>query len=678
MILNFSKYENMALAVGLIIKMVLAAYLASPYLNDLFIPFVNYYVSSGFQDPYVHFVEAGDLSSFPYPAVMLYVLAVPSLLFGWLADFFPSAHLYYFIYRLPLLAADLVIFIVMRSWLHERREYLVWLYWLSPVLIYISYIHGQLDAIPISFLFLSLFFLFKKNFLWASIFLGVSLAAKTHIILALPFIVLYLQTQNFQKKYKQITVFLAVTAGVFLLVNLPFLFDPAFMSMVFHNKEQGKLFLSGIPFGDNLHFYLIPACFLLLWIRGSLLKSYNKNILIMFLGFAFGTILLFIPPMPGWYFWLVPFLCFFYVRETGRSPLLFAGLQVFYLLYFFVTYNPEWIVLHGIDPVFLQSLFFTLLQTTLLFSCILIYRRGIQSYSRHKITSAPYFIGIGGNSGTGKSLLSSALTDIFGSWNTTILRGDDMHKWERGHKKWQEVTHLDPKANHLHREIRYLSELKHKKQILRRHYDHKTGQFTQEQRIRAGKINIFEGLHPFYLERQRSLYDLKIFISPQEDLALHWKVSRDMKERGHSLEKIMAQVERRQKDLEAYVEYQLRYADIVVEVFLEQPIGDVEENAPSSFTYRLQLPNSVYVEDVAECLSLAPDLSIKHQYCENDRQLLDVSGIISKKELAEVADQLIPGLKDIGINEPEWPENAYGAMILILAYYIFEDADYAR
>ena len=57
---------------------------------------------------------------------------------------------------LLIVASFIGILIILNSWLrgHSLNK-LIWLYWFSPVLIYISYIHGQLDVIPIFFLFLS-------------------------------------------------------------------------------------------------------------------------------------------------------------------------------------------------------------------------------------------------------------------------------------------------------------------------------------------------------------------------------------------------------------------------------------------------------------------------------------------------------------------------------------------
>ena len=68
-----------------------------------------------------------------------------------------------------------------------------------------------------------------------------------------------------------------------------------------------------------------------------------------------------------------------------------------------------------------------------------------------------------------------------------------MHRWKRGHEKWDEFTHLDPKANLLHKEIVMLNDLKSGKRILRKTYDHDNGTFTDAAMFSPRNVTIFEG-----------------------------------------------------------------------------------------------------------------------------------------------------------------------------------------
>src|SRR4051812_16671240 len=61
-------------------KLLLGSFVASHYLRDLFVPFTNYFVDSRFANPWSWFAAHGVLNSFPYPPVMLYIMAAPRLL----------------------------------------------------------------------------------------------------------------------------------------------------------------------------------------------------------------------------------------------------------------------------------------------------------------------------------------------------------------------------------------------------------------------------------------------------------------------------------------------------------------------------------------------------------------------------------------------------------------------
>lgn len=676
--------------IGLLLKILLGAGLASHFLTDFFTGFVNYFITSNFENPYQFVVETNLEQFFPYPALMLYVLTLPKILLNtFITGDAGTSMVNMLAFRIPLLIADIGIFLVLKSWLESRVMKVVLFYWLSPVLIYISYVHGQLDVIPVAFLFVSLFFLFREKFFTAAVLLGLAFSVKTNIILVYPFFFLYLYSKD--AKIRDLLVFTLIPVAVFLLINLPYTFDPAFFQAVFRNHEQFKVFESYITI-NNAVIYIIPASIFLLFLKGVLIQHYNRSIFIMFLGFAFGIILLFIPPMPGWYFWLLPFLAYFYIKEKGRAPLLFFGLQFLYLCYFAITKDSDYFdVFQAIAPVYAShdnlysilskanidadmavNVVFTLLQTTLLINCGVIYKKGIKSYSKHKITNAPFLIGIGGDSGAGKTRISTALANVFGLKNVTVLRGDDMHKWQRGNSKWDEFTHLNPKANHLHKEVGILQKLKHRHKVYRRRYEHATGQFTPEYVLKPNNIIIFEGLHPFYLEAQRTTYDLKIFLNPEKQLLSHWKIIRDMEERGHSKEKIMEQIKKREKDSATYIKTQSRYADILIEARASKEINDIgNKDEKIDLHFMVSLSNSVYMEPLVEALEKIIDL--EHWYDDKDKQVIIIKNSCSPEQLHSLADNFIPELEEIGVNMSNWSNDTFGILQLLITYYIFTE-----
>ncbi len=680
----------------LITKVIIGSFLASQFLTGYFIPFVDFFVESSFKNPYHYFMNKNQPDMFPYPSLMLYILTVPKLLFGWLSPDPKVTFFDLFIYRLPLIIADISIFLIIRSWLKDKTTKLIQFYWLSPVLIYITYIHGQLDVIPIAFLFGGFYFLFKGKLTLSGLFVGLGCACKTNIILILPFYILYLLSKNIQ--VKEVFFICGTLLSSFFLVNLPFIFDSSFIKMVFQNQEQEKLFQFVFTLGD-LSLYVAPSCILILILKAALVKRFNRDILMMFLGFSFSIILLLVPVMQGWYFWLVPFLTYFYMKEEGRSKLLFWGIQIAYLLYFGVISNTDYLEVFqlispgiaglispyelffqwGMDSNKIVNLSYTILQTLLLFNCIWIYQKGLESYRKHKITSTPFLIGIGGDSGAGKTTLSDAIQQIFNKSNTTILRGDDMHRWERGDGNWAKMTHLNPKANHLHKEVHCLKKLKNGKKIYRRHYDHSTGCFTNELVLNSNSLIMFEGLHPFYIQAQRALYDLKVFIKPAEELMKHWKIVRDSKNRKYDKETVLKQIEKRKSDSIEFIASQSQFADIVIEPKPLKPILSIQDDDEDIIVaYDVSFSNSIYIEPILEDLNQIDTLNFSHTYSEEDKQTLFISGQVPEEILMKIIKKRIPGLQDIGISDPKWQADAYGVILMIIVYCIFEKESYDR
>ena len=465
--------------------------------------------------------------------------------------------------------------------------------------------------------------------------------------------------------------------------------------MVFQNNEQGRIFDLAFKIG-NSSFYFIPACLLLLLVRGAMITNFNRDIFIMFLGFAFGIILIFVSPMQGWYFWLIPFLTYFYAKSEDSDFPWLIFLQIAYIAYFAVIENSDFgrvfslrqadysVLLYtqnllSFNSNFLIGVTFTILQVMLGVNCYQIYRQGINSYAQHKIVSKPFFLGIGGNSGVGKTNLSEAISNIFSLSNSLVIRGDDMHKWQRGHEKWSEFTHLDPKANLLHQDIAMLNDLKSGKKVSRRIYDHESGTFTDTLVFLPRNITIFEGLHPFYLSRQRKLYDLKIFIKPDRELADHWKIVRDILKRGYSKDKIVQTLKLREDDSRNFIASQSQYADIIISPKPLHPILSIGSATETiEITYDLLIPNSVHLEHIIDDLNLIKDLTVSQDYLDDDKQKISVQGCISSNELSAIANNHILGLFDLRVDDPEWPCDAFGATILLLTYSIFEVAEYGK
>ena len=75
---------------------------------------------------------------------------------------------------------------------------------------------------------------------------------------------------------------------------------------------------------------------------------------------------------------------------------------------------------------------------------------------------------------------------------------------------------------------------------------------------------MIEGLFGYYLPQMRDVYDVRVFLNPPEDIRRRWKVQRDCSRRGYTTDQVLAELDRREPDSEAFIRPQRRYADIVV------------------------------------------------------------------------------------------------------------------
>lgn len=676
----------------LLLKLAAAAMFASGYLADLFIPFLEHFALHPLDNPYEAFQQRGELRSFPYPAFMLYgleILRLPLALLG-LTD--PGLNGAMVLYRLPLLAADIGILLILCRWINERGRLVMYLYWGSPVLFYITYLHGQLDVLPVFLLIAAVFLLLRERPLLSALVFACGMAAKTNLLVILPFIAVHIWQNTHSPK--QVLRFGAVAVGGFLALNLPYLFSDGFVAMVLMNAEQQKVAAAQIQFGNQpAGFYVIPALLILLLVLALKLRIHNRDVFMAFIGFAFGAFLLFIAPMQGWYFWVVPFFAYFFALMPRIYSLSFLALQASYLLYFGVIAQSDYLLLArfgtagtadgptlagwlggmGINPDMALDASFTLLQTALILCCGAIYYRGIHLPQRRTMSARPFMLGISGDSGAGKSTISATVTRLFGERSVEVICGDDMHKWQRGHVRWRELTHLDPRANELHDELRYLHAIRRNRIIWRRHYDHSTGRFTDELPLRPRPVMVLEGLHTFYLKASRDMFDLKVFMKPQHDLMVHRKVLRDMKDRNYSREKVLESILQRLEDSKKYIAVQEEHADVVIAFMAHDPLEDIgNPDLVIREWLQVTLVNSFFLDPLVEAiLSVAPD-ALHHYFDQNDRQVLEFAQPLSADQIRLLGERLVAGgLEELGIYQPGWQDGWMGMVQLILGYCIF-------
>jgi uridine kinase len=670
-------------------KVILGTLLASFYARGLFIPFTNYFVSSGFHNPYAHFVALGRDNSFPYSPVMLYLLAAPRLLLSPLlpagVDTVSLGHL--FTLRLPLLAADLTIMFVLCSWFPNRVKQVLLLYWCSPIVAYICYWHGQLDIIPTALLFLTLHGVRQDRYAFAMACYGLALATKLHLIVALPFLVVYAAEQ---KGVAYLAKTLPILVGAALLGFGPFLFDPAFHKMVFATAEAKRLFAFQVPVGvGGLKLQVAPLALILLFFRFTAYPKRNWDLLILCLSIAFSAFVVLIPPRPAYILWSIPFTMVLLCRQErtdARFVLPFALTNAAYFLFFWLGPQSDvfdaWRVsfpamadlqsniargyaMLGAHDGF-ESLTFTLLQGCLIGSIGVTYLFGVRSNAVYRMRTRPVLIGISGDSGSGKDTFTRLLMGLLTPDRAEVIAGDDYHRWPRGHEQWKVYSHLDVRGNNLHQQMEHAIALSSGNTVYKVHYDHNTGKFTEPQPVHPNRFLIFQGLHALAIQQLREMYDLRVFLDPDEFLRRLWKVQRDGKERGYTPAQVLESLQRRDADRHKYILSQRAHADLIVVWHPRTPFDPDAFDSEPKLALEIETLNSFYLGAFVDGV-MARGIEVLNYdpYVDGHWQTLLLAGTISGAELSALAQEVIPNLDELSGMATGFVDGLEGCLQLI-------------
>jgi len=664
---------------GVAAKIVAAFCFGSHFATRWFAPFV-YSAVHGLSNPWAVFMAKGEPLAFPYGPAMLGILA-PAWLPATFLSFDPSGHLGLFLLRLPLFIADLVVLILLMRWLRVYARDVVVAYWLSPIVFYATYVHGQLDLIPTALLCVSIFFMFKRRVVAAGITFGVALATKGHLLVAAPFLAVFLYRQR-----RSFLTFAAVAFGVAALLYAPCLSSPDFRAMVLHNAEARKLWAVVVPYGQpGPALYVAPAALTIAVLRFATYRKVNRELFLMFIGAVYVVLVTVVPPQPGWFIWSIPLVAYFGARfsKSGRGALMMvSGAYLFYFvisdpLVFFEAADPilgagfgaavvSYFEAHapGLISSHAASAAWTILFSTTAIVAFEMYRKGVRSNSVYAFRDQAFMIGVGGDSGAGKHTIGRHLAALF-EGSMTLINGDDDHRWERGHAKWREFTHLDPRGNRLSSQLESLADLRRGGNVRKRHYDHDLGRFTEPLLLPAKDYVSIIGLHPFYLSSQRALFHLRVFVDPKEEIRRAWKVSRDVAKRGYTPEQVIEQMDRRSEDSAKYIQPQKKHADVIV-----RQIEDVKGATQIAAEYELSNdldPLALYevfaqVEGVE--VEWVPDESLT-------RDLLRVRGDLSVEQIRDLATVAIPNLDEL-VDEalPTLKEGGQGVTQLVLLHAI--------
>ncbi len=253
----------------------------------------------------------------------------------------------------------------------------------------------------------------------------------------------------------------------------------------------------------------------------------------------------------------------------------------------------------------------------------------------------PIILGIVGDSAAGKTTLTSGIASILGQHRVATICTDDYHRFDRRERAERGITALDPECNYIDIMEQHLRLLREGQPILKPVYDHNTGTLVRPEYVEPRPYIIVEGLLGYHSRAMRQCYDVKIYLEPDEDLRVRWKIKRDTSKRGYTREHVLRQIEGRKADVEAYIRPQRTFADIVISFY--PPESDPEESGPHLNVRHVLRPTLPH-PDLSPILDGNPKSGIHLELARDidgkPVDVLEISGDIPEARARRVEDLL--------------------------------------
>jgi len=660
--------------IGILIKVIFVIAFIPTIQQEWFVPFIVNWIEDPTTLPWTgHLLSGGDKLAFPY-GVIMFIINLPAIAIGWTIDNLFSIEYFTGIgFRFSLLGADILLLLLLLQTFEDQWKKILIFYWLSPIVLFITYWHGQTDIIPVVLFFYALTLIKRRNFWLAGIILACSIAAKHSMIIGAPFLLLYLWSHNGINK--ELQRFLAFFIGSLILVEAPFLFSDSFRMMVLDNREAGKLYRLFVKMGTDSHIFLIPIVYMFLLYFYWRIKRINFDLLMAAMGVSFSIVILLSPSPPGWYLWLVPFFALFQGRYGYGAVVTISMFSFFFLSYHLLYSSGSDSIIFHLPSIniplfqnsFIKSLHYTLMVGLGLLITVQILREGIRENDYYRLGKKPLVIGISGDSGVGKTTFSDGLTSIFGERSLVKVSGDDYHNWERLSPMWKTQTHLDPKANRLFELVKDVQSLINGEVVKARQYDHSTGRFVSQKIKKNKNVIIVEGLHTLYPKQLLQEFDVSFFIEMDESLRVFFRVKRDTGERGHLKEAVLHEIERRKVDSQKYIQPQSERANVIFTLLpINTELFEQEQIIESNIKLRACIKNGIYYQKLVRILIGVCGLQVNiDSIDESGEVILEISGDVRSEDVDVTVNMLVPNIEELFDFSAKFSGGVYGIMQII-------------
>ena len=265
-----------------------------------------------------------------------------------------------------------------------------------------------------------------------------------------------------------------------------------------------------------------------------------------------------------------------------------------------------------------------------------------------KTLNRPIILGIVGDSASGKTTLSSGVAKILSEDRCTTICTDFYHRYDRAERHERGVSALDPRANHIDILEQHLQLLRRGEPILMPIYDHATGTRLPPLEVSPKDFVIVEGLLGYTTRAMRDCFDVKIYLDPEEDLRIKWKIYRDTARRGYTRDQVLASLERRTKDSPTYIHPQRTFADIVIRFQKPNGANGSDANLDVRHILRPTLPHPDFSPLFDGSGGSGLQLEMARDNDGKPVDMLQIAGDISDRRAERIEDLLWTLLPEAG------------------------------
>jgi phosphoribulokinase len=226
---------------------------------------------------------------------------------------------------------------------------------------------------------------------------------------------------------------------------------------------------------------------------------------------------------------------------------------------------------------------------------------------------------------------------LLGRERITTVCLDDYHSLDRRERALVGLTPLNPRANNFALMEEQLWALKRGAAIAKPVYDHADGTFKGPEVIEPNEVVIVQGLHPFLLPGVREAFDLKVWLDPDDELRIRWKLHRDVAKRGYNEAEVRAEIEARRADAELHIRPQRAHADMVVQ--FSGPAAGPRHDEQDALNVRLVQRHSMPRLDFEHGLDNGRTVRLRNDVEDEDgcrADIIDIDGLISADDAAQI------------------------------------------